>query len=145
MALDTSVRLEIPSEIRLVDLVHVASEKMAEMAGLEADDALNVALAVREAVINAMLHGNNEDPNLRVGLTITAGPDAFTATVTDQGTGFNPNETPDPTEEDNLLNASGRGLLLIRAFVDEVEFKNSTNGGMAIIMTKKIPTEDSRR
>ncbi len=71
MAAGTSVKLVIPSEIRLIDLVHAASEKVAELAGFDADDALNVGLAVREAVINAMLHGNKRDPGLKVSVTLT--------------------------------------------------------------------------
>src|SRR3972149_2425830 len=60
MALATSVKLSMASELRLVDLVHEASHKMAELAGFEEDVALNVALAVREAVINAVTHGNRK-------------------------------------------------------------------------------------
>jgi len=136
MATATSVKLVISSEIRLVDLVHQASERMAEMAGFDADEALNVGLAVREAVINAIVHGNREDPKLKVDVTLTAGSDGLKAQVRDHGNGFDPDKTPDPTEKDNLLATSGRGLLLIRAFVDDVELRRQQRG-MEITLTKR--------
>jgi serine/threonine-protein kinase RsbW len=132
----TSVKLVIPSDVKLVDLVHSASEKLAELAGFDADDGLNVGLAVREAVINAIVHGNREDPELEVRVTFTAGGDGLEARVRDQGEGFDPSRTPDPTEGDQVLRTSGRGLLLMRAFVDEVEFRRHRDNGMEITLTK---------
>lgn len=136
-----SVTLELPSEVRLVDVVHSAAEKMAEFAGFDEDIALNVGLAVREAVINAMLHGNRKDPGRSVTVTLTADGTELVARVVDQGDGFDPEETPDPTEGDNLLRTSGRGLLLIRAFVDEVVFERAPEGGTVIVMKKTRPAE----
>ena len=137
MAAGTSVRLVIPSEIKLVDLVHAASEKMAELAGFDSDESLNVGLAVREAVINAIVHGNGENPDLDVDLTLTAGSEGLTARILDQGNGFDPDQTPSPTEGDNLLRTSGRGLLLIKAFVDEVDIRRSRSGGTEITLVKR--------
>jgi serine/threonine-protein kinase RsbW len=136
-AASTSIKLVIPSEIKLVDLVHTASEKMAELAGFDAEEALNVGLAVREAVINAIVHGNGEDPSLKVDVTLTAGRKGLQARVRDQGGGFDPDLTADPTNEDNLLRTTGRGLLLIRAFVDDVVFKRARKRGMEVTLTKK--------
>jgi serine/threonine-protein kinase RsbW len=132
----TSVKLVLPSEVKLIDLVHAATEKMAEFAGFDADDALNVGLALREAVINAMVHGNRQDPSLKVHVTLTSQGARFQATVRDEGDGFDPDREPDPTTEENLLNTSGRGLLLMKAFVDEVRFKQRRGRGMEITLTK---------
>lgn len=132
----TSVKLVLPSEVKLIDLVHAATEKMAEYAGFDPDEALNVGLALREAVINAMVHGNRQDPTLKVHVTLTSKGDQFQATVRDEGNGFDPNREPDPTAEENLLSTSGRGLLLMRAFVDEVRFKQRRGRGMEITLTK---------
>jgi serine/threonine-protein kinase RsbW len=137
MADAISVKLVISSQVRLIDLVHSASEKMAEVAGFDADEALNVGLAVREAVINAIVHGNQQDPELNVDVTLTSGEQGLVASVRDYGRGFDPQETPDPTSNNNLLKTSGRGLLLIRAFVDEVEFSKKSTG-MEITMTKRV-------
>jgi serine/threonine-protein kinase RsbW len=132
-----SIKLVIPSEIKLVDLVHTAAEKMADLAGFDPDEALNVGLAVREAVINAIVHGNGQDPDLTVDVNLTAGSDGLTVTVRDQGPGFDPDSAPDPTDDPNLLRTSGRGLLLMRAFVDGVTFRQRPVRGMEITLTKK--------
>jgi serine/threonine-protein kinase RsbW len=138
----TSVKLVIPSEIKLVDLVHSAAEKMAELAGFDADDGLNIGLAVREAVINAIVHGNGQDPSLKVHVTLTANGDGLTARVRDQGQGFDPDAAPDPTEDPNLLRTSGRGLLLMRAFVDGLKFRHRRDRGMEIILSKKVRSDE---
>ncbi len=139
MAAVTSIKLVIPSEIRLVDLVHEVSQKMAEMAGFEPDDALNLGLAVREAVINAIRHGNQEQParNVEVELRVKD-HEEISASVLDQGNGFDPDATPDPTDVENILLASGRGILMIRAFVDDVQFRYREGRGMEVVLSKKL-------
>ena len=137
MGAGTSVKLVIPSEIRLIDLVHSASEKMAELAGFDADEALNVGLAVREGTINAIVHGNRQDPSLSCEVTLTANDDGLEARITAEGDGFDPDAAPDPTQGDALMATTGRGLLLIRAFVDDVEYKPRDTGGMVLILTKQ--------
>jgi serine/threonine-protein kinase RsbW len=134
---ETTIKLVIPSEVKLVDLVHGAAEKMAELAGFDGDEALNVGLAVREAAINAIVHGNHQDPSLSVDVTFTAGDDALEARIRDEGPGFDPEGTADPTDEENLLRTSGRGLLLIRAFVDDVVFERNEDRGMQVTLTKR--------
>jgi len=136
MAAATTVKLVISSQVKLIDLVHAAAEKMAEVAGFDEDDALNVGLAVREAVINAIVHGNRQDPKLKVDVTLTAGPRGLEAKVRDRGEGFDPDATPDPLNDDNLLRTSGRGLLLIRAFVDDVRYRRKSTG-MEMTMVKR--------
>ncbi len=142
MAAGTSVKLVIPSEIGLIDLVHAASEKAAELAGFDADDALNVGLAVREAVINAMLHGNKRDPGLKVSVTLTWDDKGLRARVTDEGNGFDPGRAPNPTSPANLMNDSGRGLLLMDAFVDTLKIKSRPRGGTEVTMIKRLPVSE---
>lgn len=144
MSAATSVRLVCSSEIRLIDLVHAATEKMAQIAGFDDDDALNVGLAVREAVINAMLHGNQKDPSLEVTVTLEADGGQLLAQVVDQGNGFDPARTPNPTEEANLLRNSGRGLLLMEAFVDTVQFRSLPGGGTEVTMIKRLPAKNAQ-
>jgi len=137
MAAATSIKLVIPSEVRLVDLVHEVSQKLAELAGFSPDDALNVGLAAREAVINAILHGNKNDPSRNVDIRLDlleAG--GIQVKIQDQGDGFNPEATPDPTDDEHVLNASGRGILMIRAFVDNVTFRFEEGRGTEITMVK---------
>lgn len=138
MASGTSVKLSLASEIGLVDLVHETCQKMAEYTGFDEDEALNVALATREAVINAIAHGNHNDPAQTVDLVLTTNGSQMTVTVRDRGEGFDPLGTKDPTDRENLLRSSGRGLLLIRAFVDEVKFQFRKGRGMEVTLIKRV-------
>jgi serine/threonine-protein kinase RsbW len=128
----------LPSEIRYVDIAHAAAEKAAETAGCDEDTALNVGIAVREAVINAMLHGNRLDPNRKVELAFAFGARGMRARVRDHGRGFDPAATPDPTSTENLLSTSGRGLLMMRAYCDAVEFRYHEGRGMEVTLVKKV-------
>ena len=131
------MKLVFGSDVRLVDVAHAASERLAGVAGFDEDDALNVGIAVREAVINAITHGNKRDPKRKVEVILKAGPRSLEARVRDQGAGFDPSRTQDPTTADNVLNTSGRGLLLIRAFVDSVDFKFREGRGMEVVLVKR--------
>ncbi len=142
MAPETSVKLSLASEIGLVDLVHETCQKMAEYTGFDEDESLNVALAAREAVINAITHGNQNDPAQTVDLVMTTNGKEMTVTVRDRGEGFDPERTKDPTDRENLLRSSGRGLLLIRAFVDEVKFEYQKGRGMEITLVKRLQSRD---
>jgi len=133
----TTVRMTLESDVRLVDIVHSASETMAHLAGFDEDDALNVGIAVREAVVNAMRHGNRADRAKKVGVVLQATGNSVKARVKDQGAGFDPGATADPTAGDNVLNTSGRGLLIIRAFVDKVDFKFREGRGLEVTLVKK--------
>jgi serine/threonine-protein kinase RsbW len=143
MAAKTSVKLVISSDIGLIDLVHAASEMTAESVGFNADEALNVGLAVREAVINAITHGNGQDPGLKVTVTLTVDEARLVAKVADQGNGFDPDGTPDPRDGANLLRKSGRGLLLMEAFVDKVKFRRRPRGGTEVTMIKRLPVKNA--
>lgn len=133
----TTMKLVFGSDVRLVDVAHAASERLAGVAGFDEDDALNVGIAVREAVINAIAHGNKLDPKRRVEVVLKARPRSLEARVRDQGAGFDPSATQDPTSAANVLNTSGRGLLLMRAFVDSVDFKFREGRGMEVVLVKK--------
>jgi serine/threonine-protein kinase RsbW len=149
MAAGTTVRLVFPSEVRLIDLVHTTAESVAGLAGFDEDEALNLALAVREAVINAICHGHGEDPRRKVRVTLAAGQRGLRVSVSDRGAGFDADSMPDPTVGDNRLRASGRGLLLMRAFVDQVRFRRRPGGGTEVTLIKRLPPgeaqPDSRR
>jgi serine/threonine-protein kinase RsbW len=136
MAAATSVRLVIPSEVRLVELVHTVTEKLAEIVGLDEEEGLNAALAVREALINAIVHGNRSDPALDVEVDLAASAEGLEVRVVDRGRGFDPGATADPTVGENRLRTSGRGLLLIRAFVDDVKFRYLDGRGMEVTLIK---------
>lgn len=143
MAAETTVKIVIQSDVRLVDVVHTAAERIAELAGFEEEDTLSIALAVREAVINAVKHGNGSRREVPVDVVLAANESGFRAEVFDRGKGFDPAATPDPTVGDNRLRTSGRGLLLIRAFVDDVRFRFVDGQGMEVVLTKNRRAESA--
>ncbi len=96
-----------------------------------------VDMAVREAVANAVKHGNLLDEIKNVEITFKNRAEGFEITVRDFGAGFAVEEVPDPTNPENLLKASGRGILFMRSFMDEVEWSNHAEGGMMVKMLKK--------
>jgi serine/threonine-protein kinase RsbW len=113
---------------------------MAALAGLDEDEALNVGLAVREGVINAMVHGNEKSPDRSVTVRFEVAAGELRIHIRDQGAGFDPSSAQDATAGENLLRTSGRGLLLMRAFVDEVSFSND-GGGTEVTLVKRSGTD----
>ncbi len=102
-------------------------------------DVFAIKLAVEEALVNAIKHGNQLDPDkkVRVGYAVT--DDRFDITIADEGPGFNPADVPDPLDEINIERNCGRGVFLIKSFMTTVEYRN---GGSTIIMSKvKSPDE----
>lgn len=132
------VKLSIASDVRLVDLAHEVAERVAGLAGLGEEDGLNFGIAVREAVINAIVHGNKRDSALCVDVAFDVVGGALTAAVHDRGPGFDPASNPDPTRPENLLNTTGRGLLLVRSFCDDVDFRFHNGRGMEVVLRKRL-------
>ena len=136
------MKIVLPSDVRLLDLAHAASEKMAELGGFSEEEALDLGLAVREAVVNAMVHGNRRDPALSVALTLSVREGEVKVRVADRGQGFDPRATADPREGDNVMRSSGRGILLIRAYVDDVVFRYREGRGMEVTLVKRVRKDE---
>ena len=90
-------------------------------------DIFSIKLALEEALVNAIKHGNQLDPDKSVRVSYRITPDRFDVKITDEGPGFNPEDVPDPTAPENLERPCGRGLLLIRGFMTSVEYKGKGN------------------
>ncbi len=103
--------------------VEAAAEKLASDAGMDEDGRFHVAMAAREATVNAVLHGNEYDPTKRVTATFENTGSALVITIADQGKGLDPATLPDPLAPENLLRGTGRGIFIIRSFMDEVHFR----------------------
>jgi serine/threonine-protein kinase RsbW len=103
--------------------VEAAAERMCAEAGLDEDECFHVAMAAREAAVNAVLHGNEYDPAKQVTASFENTGEALVITVADQGKGMDPKCLPDPLAPENLLRGTGRGIFLIRSFMDEVHFR----------------------
>jgi serine/threonine-protein kinase RsbW len=136
------VHLEIHSRIEALDLVQAVAEHIARRLGVDEESLHWTAMAVRESVINAITHGNQGDPAKLVFIDFTAAPeDAPTdliVRVRDQGAGFDPARLNDPLTPENVLKASGRGIFLIRRFMDDVSMQRAREGGMEVRMVKHI-------
>ena len=124
--LDEAVSL--PSTLSTVDTVEEKVTEYAQKAGFDEDTASQIAMVSREAAANAVLHGNKKDPNKRVKARFTLTPDSLLIQIADEGTGFNPADVPDPLSPEGLLRPSGRGIFLMRAIMDEVNFRELSPG-----------------
>ena len=136
------VRLEFTSAFDMVDLVQIVSDHMARGVGLDEESVHWVGVAIRESVINAITHGNHNNATKHVFVEFTGADGetpALTIRVRDQGDGFDPSALADPLAPENLLKSSGRGIFLIRSFMDDVRLQRAPEGGMEIRMTKRVP------
>jgi serine/threonine-protein kinase RsbW len=106
-----------------VGTVESAADKLAEEAGLDEDERFRLTMAVREAAVNAVLHGNEYDPSKQISVSLENNGASLIITVADQGKGLDPDTLPDPLAPENLLRGTGRGIFLIRSFMDEVHFR----------------------
>ena len=142
MTSGNTVRLDFHSSLEMLDLVQAASDHIGRMTGLDEDSIHWVGVAVRESVINAIKHGNSDDPRKRVQVEFTTVGEtsrvAIAICVRDQGCGFDPATLADPLAAENILKTSGRGILLMRSFMDEMTFERIAEGGMQVRMIKRI-------
>ena len=113
------------------------AERVARDWGYGDDFVGSIDLAVRESVANAVKHGNKFDEEKQVRIDFFDREDGFEMTVRDFGSGFNIEEIPDPTDPENLLKVSGRGILFMRSFMDAVEWETNDDGGTTVKMVKK--------
>jgi serine/threonine-protein kinase RsbW len=134
-----SIRLEFTSAFEVMDFVQVVSDQVGRDAGLD-DDAVHwMGVAIRESVINAIRHGNQGDPSRRVFVDFHRDATELRIRVRDQGEGFDPDALSDCLAPENLLKASGRGIFLIRSFMDDVRLQRAGEGGMEVLMIKRVP------
>lgn len=136
-----TLRLEFSSIFDMVDVVQVISDHVSREIGLDEDATHWVGVAIRECVINAIKHGNRHDSSKHVFVEFTIGPvgvPTLVVSVRDQGAGFDPAELQNPLAPENLLKSSGRGIFLIRSFMDDVQLMRAPQGGMEVRMTKRV-------
>ena len=136
------VRLELPSDLDMVDLAEVVSGQIARIHQMADGDVADYGLAVRESVMNAIVHGNQEISTRRVSIEFSlmseAEPRTLVTSVIDEGDGFVLDEVPDPLAPDNLLKPTGRGLLFMRAFNDHVSVARVPAGGTEVRLVKRL-------
>ena len=138
-----TIRLEFSSAFEMLDLVQIVSDAFGRLAGLDEDALHWISVAIRESVINAIKHGNRSDASKSVFVDFAsvpaAHPSELVVLVRDQGEGFDPSLLLDPLAPENLLNSSGRGIFVMRNFMDDVSLRRLPDGGMEVRMVKKLP------
>jgi serine/threonine-protein kinase RsbW len=132
--------ITLETQIESVDLAEDIALRIAAAAGFSEEDCHKIGMSVREAVINAHNYGNQGSRSKKIRLIIELAPDKLVLRVQDQGEGFDPASVPDPCQEENLLRTSGRGLFLMKAFMDEMEVQRTPQGGTDLVMVKRLPS-----
>jgi len=132
---------KLNSTMESVSEVEAAADKMATEAGLDDDLRFHITMAVHEATVNAVLHGNDYDSSKMINVVLENTGKDFIFTIADQGTGFDPDHIPDPLAPENLLRGTGRGIFLIRSLMDEVHFRQLHPGTELTLIKHLVPGE----
>ena len=140
------LRLSIGSDLEQVDLAVTVMESALEQIAMDEEQVHWLGMAGREAVINAILHGNRREPAKRVLVEIDLEGDEVVVRVADEGDGFDLEALADPTAPENLLRPSGRGIFMMRQFADQIEYSFPAKRGTVVTMRKRIapPQEEER-
>jgi len=138
---ERQLHLTVGSRFENVDLVQAAIDQAIAERGADEDARHWVGLAVREAVANAIKHGNRQDPAKRVEVAVRIVDGFVDIRVEDEGAGFDPDKVRDPLAPENLFKSNGRGIFYMRRFMDEVAYDTADSGGTAVVMRKRIRPE----
>ena len=136
------IHLELHSTIDVLDHLQQVAEDVCRHVGLDEEALHWTSMAVRECVINAITHGNKSDPAKMVFVDFTLegrdGERSLLVVIRDQGDGFESSAITNPLAPENILNTSGRGIFLVRQFMDEVTFQPAPGGGTEVRMRKRL-------
>jgi serine/threonine-protein kinase RsbW len=131
----------LPSKVAAVSpLIEEFMQLIAHCSGVSGSETA-IEIALGEAVVNAVVHGDHEDPRRHVHVDCRCEPDEISILVRDEGQGFDVDRVLDPTAPENILSTHGRGIYLMRAYMDEVRFEE---GGRAVQMRKRAPSAETR-
>ena len=133
---DLTEQTQLDSTLKSVDTAEAIVLKAAKQLGFDEDDQHQIGMAVRECMVNAVVHGNRYSAHKKVHLAISSIPGGIAVTIGDEGSGFDMSALPDPLAPENLLRQSGRGILLIRAFMDEFDLHPRSGGGTEVRLVK---------
>lgn len=129
----------LDTQVESVNLAEEMCLRVAEAAGFDEEVCYRIGMSVREGVINAFHYGNQERPDKKIHLAMDITDEKLIIHVMDEGKGFKLKDVPDPLAEENILSTSGRGIFLMRAFMDEFAVVPGRTGGAEIIMSKWLP------
>lgn len=134
------VNLSIDSQFENIELVQVLLEDSLQRLDLDEDSRYWIGIAIREAVANAIKHGNREDPEKQVTVRVRVVKQVLTIEVQDEGEGFEPTEVADPLAPDNLLKPDGRGIFYMKRFMDDIDYSFGPDGGTLVTLRKRLDT-----
>jgi serine/threonine-protein kinase RsbW len=137
------VEVVLESDLKNVEVAEEVARRVSHTAGFDEEDQHRIDMAVHESVINAIWHGNKNDPRKHVRLRFEIYSDRLEIRIRDQGNGYDPSQLPDPLAEENLLNVSGRGIFLIRTFMDEYRVESIAGVGTEVILVKRLSSNNS--
>ena len=145
---ERTVTLDVSSRFEMLDVVQTVLVQCCGLVGFDEEASHYMSVAVRESVVNAIKHGNKGDEHKHVHVEFTpldvGRPSGIVIRVRDEGPGFDPEAVSDPLAPENLLKGSGRGIFLIRSFMDEMVLQRAAEGGMEMVMVKRCgPVQDS--
>ena len=132
------IEITISSRFENIELVQVIAEHLCENAGVDDDGSHWIGMAVREAVANAIKHGNKLDVRKKVQATFLLSGLELEITISDVGAGFDPEKVSDPLNPQNLMKTSGRGIFYMKTFMDQVHYSFNAGGGTSLVMTKNL-------
>jgi serine/threonine-protein kinase RsbW len=135
------VSFTLDSSLDSVNKIEITAEQVAQRAGFDEDTIPHIAMAVREAAVNAVLHGNSYDANKHIKASFETTSDSLIIRIADQGPGLDPDTLPDPLAPENILRGSGRGIFLIKAFMDEVNFRQLHPGTELTLIKHRTPAQ----
>ncbi|MDE3166835.1 MAG: ATP-binding protein [Acidobacteriota bacterium] len=126
------------STLDSVDSAEELALGLAERAGVDDDDLMKIGMAVRESMVNAVVHGNRYNANKKVHFSVAANAHHFTVRIADEGEGFDYASLPDPLAPENLMRTSGRGIFLIKSLMDDFQVRQLESGGMEVTLVKNL-------
>jgi serine/threonine-protein kinase RsbW len=132
------IEITISSRFENIELVQVIAEHLCENAGLDEDGSHWIGMAVREAVANAIKHGNKLDIRKKVSATFELRGYELEIQISDEGEGFDPEKVSDPLNPQNLMKTSGRGIFYMKTFMDQIRYSFTAGGGTLLLMTKNL-------
>ena len=128
----------LDSTLESVDDAEELALQEAGKAGVPEDDLHKIAMAVRESMVNAVVHGNRYSVHKKVHLSFSKTAGQFVVRIADQGEGFDYDNLPDPLAQENLLRHSGRGIFLIKAFMDDFQVRRLEPAGTEVTLVKYL-------
>jgi serine/threonine-protein kinase RsbW len=128
----------LDSTLESVDSAEELALGVAQRAGFDEDDLMKIGMAVRESMVNAVVHGNRYNAHKKVRFSVAHNSERYTVRIADEGEGFDFETIPDPLSPENIMRTSGRGIFLIRSFMDEFEMRHLEPGGTEVTLVKYL-------